>query len=154
MKKLLSMLTILGFLLVPTWSWPICAPQGLQEVYVEGTKKICVTTDTCVVVPEKAPDFQHYDVMVVGQRNFSNGNAIQGLTGMNDSKTVSVILLVIKMSRRVHIIAMQVMYQTGIVDKFEDPSFMKNGHASDHMVRVKDCTPTKVFLPFIEGKEV
>lgn len=68
MKRLLSLAVLLSLLVLPLWGW---------ASYAEGTKKLCVTEQICVTLPEMAPDFTTFPIQTLGQKMFQNENGIQ-----------------------------------------------------------------------------
>ena len=155
MKKLLSCLVMLSMLAVSSWAWS----------YTEGTKKLCPVEGMCVVVPEKAPDFQNFPTRVLGQKNFPNGNALQVLEALNKELTIDVILLVMKHEGKVFLLSMQVTYapegfdkaasaKKYVTDKYEDVQFMETGRPSGKLSRVEKFKDFSEFRKFIEGVRI
>jgi len=155
MKRLLSLLVMLSMLAMSSWAWS----------YTEGTKKLCPVEGVCVVVPEKAPDFQNFPTRVLGQRNFPNGNALQVLEALNKESTVDVTLLVMKLEGKVFIISMQVIYapegfdkaasaEEHVTDKYEDVQFMETGRPSEKLGHVEKFKDFSEFRKFIEGVRI
>ena len=155
MEKLLSCLVMLSMLAVSVWAWS----------YAEGTKKICLTPENCITVPEKAPDFTKFEAQVLGQRAFANGNALLIAELLNEANTVDVIMMLVMVEGKVSIIAMQVTYapetfakydidKAHVSDSYEDSTFTEKGKLSNTLMKVDKLTDYKLFAKFIEGVKI
>lgn len=136
----------------------------------EGTRVIKIPDAGVVLtVPEKTPDFHLFPGQVLGSQQFQNGNAVLVIESMNGSRTVDVVVLVVKIEGKLHFIAMQVTYCPAGFDKIDmnkpiedqirveylgDMKFMKTGVPSDEMTRVKKLPEYGEISKFIEGVKI
>jgi len=156
MKRFLSLILMATFLI------------GASFVQAEDLKTMCVpdiAEKVCVTISEKAPDFMKFPGNVIGQKQFSNGNAIQGVEHMNKAQTVDVMALVALIAGKVHIIAIVVSYcpegfsnfdstKAHVTDSYQDVTFMKTGRPTGLMTKVDKAADYSTFRKFIEGTSI